>query len=110
MIARNLKVSLGVAVAVLTMAAFSPAEAKADHRGRSFGFSYSSGGSRCGSGGYYRSGYSRSYYGGSRYYGGGGYYSSGYRSSGFRSSCAPRYYCPPPRPIYRPRFSNRCGW
>lgn len=101
MIARKLKVALGVAVAVVAIGAFSPSEAEAGHRGRSFGFYYNSGGGYYGGGGYYRSGYySRGYYGG-------GYCGPTYRSY-YRPYCGPRYYAP--RPVYRYRSWGRCGW
>ncbi|MBX3395182.1 MAG: hypothetical protein KF841_07420 [Phycisphaerae bacterium] len=102
MIAGKWKLALGVAAAVLMMAAFNPAEARAgDHhrRSRSFGVYYNSGyrGDCAPRGGYYRSGYvSRSYGGFGGYYGGYSYRSYGY------SSCGPRYYAP--RPICAPRI------
>jgi len=108
MIARKMKLALGVGLAVLGMAAFSPDEAQAGGRGRSFGFYFNSG-RDCGPR-YYRPSYhSRSYYGG---YG-------GYHSYGYRSSCGPRYYS---RSYYAPRYYSRshcapryysrghCGW
>ena len=100
MVARKWKIVLGLSVAVLGLAAFSPPEAEAGrYGGRSVGFHYSS----------FRGGYGPVYHRGasfhsSRFYGGG---------FGYRAIRAPRYYCPPPRPIYyvpAPVYRPYCGW